>query len=322
MAGRAGGGGPPQNRPMEPRQPSAPEPTSLVPGKGQLEYSGLALARWDESRGTRGKLRPLTWQDHLAGLEPAQLQTVARRLEEALRRARDAWSVALPSGTTDVSSSAGSFDYRYDAEGLLDVPTDGSLHNVPLFGRSAPVRTTVIAVPREGTPAVRVATLKNPLEAPLLAGPTEVYLEDEFLASSSVRTVPTGGELTVGLGVEEGLKVARNVFFDEEAQGLLSGRAALKHRVEIEVASRLAAPVDVEVRDRVPILADGEKEIEMLDEKSSPPWEVWNQAETRAIRGGRRWRLSLEPGKSAKLTASFTIRIDSKNELDGGNRRD
>jgi hypothetical protein len=314
---RAGGGGAPRPRP----EPAPETPGPLLPDSGLLRYSGLALARWDERRNLRGRLRPLTWQDQLAALAPAQLQAVRRRLDEALRRAEAATSVGLPLGTTDVASSCGAFDFRYDAEGLVDVPCDGTLHSVPLFGRSAPVRTVLVVVPRESTQAVRVATLKNPLEAPLLAGPVEVYLEEEFLAGSSVRTVPLGGELTVGLGVEEGLKVARNVFSDEEAQGMLGGRTALKHRVEVELASRLATPVTVEVRERVPVTAEGEKEIEVLDEKATPAWEPWGKAEPNPVRGGRCWRLALEPGKTTTLHAAYTVRIDAKNELNGGNRR-
>ena len=53
----------------------------------------------------------------------------------------------------------------------------------------------------------------------LLAGPADVYLEDEFLVTSPIRTVPAGAKLTVGLGVEEGLKVARNTHYDEVSKG-------------------------------------------------------------------------------------------------------
>jgi len=140
-----------------------------------------------------------------------------------------------------VEQSGGSYDYRYDAEGPVDIPGDGQFHSVPLLGRSAPVETTLVVVPRESDKAVRVASLLNPLHAPLLAGKAEIYLEDEYLVTSPIRTVPPGGKLSVGLGVEEALKVARNVHYEEEATGLMGGGLALHHKVEIEIASRLKA---------------------------------------------------------------------------------
>src|SRR5690606_38764897 len=174
-------------------------------------------------------------------------------------------------------ASAGSFDHRYDTEGLVDVPSDDALHNVPLLTAEAPVRTTLVVVPRESDQAVRMATLMNPLEAPLLAGPAEVYLEEEFLVTSPLRTVPAGGELTVGLGLEPGLKVARNTFYEEKTTGLLGGGLVLEHRVEVELASRLAAPAEVEVRELVPVKADKDEAVEVVDEAATPRWEKLTQ---------------------------------------------
>jgi hypothetical protein len=165
-----------------------------------------------------------------------------------------------------------------------------------------------------------MATLTNPLEAPLLAGAAEVYLEDEFLVTAPLRTVPVGGELTVGLGLEPALKVARNTFLDEESTGLLGGGLALKHRIHVELASRLSTSVEVEVRELVPVKHDDEQTIEVTDEAATPAWERMREQEAgRAPQGGRRWRVKLEPGEEKKLVGSYTL--DAKNEVVGGNRR-
>jgi hypothetical protein len=326
-SGAAGGGAPPQNRPPRPGSPGAPPPPpaddAFVVEDGLMRYADLAMRGWDAPAGQRGKLLPTSWREQLAGLDEGQKGTIGRALAAAIARAREASQVALPGGTTLVESSSGAFDHRYDADGLVDVPSDGQLHNVALRAMRAPTRTTLVVVPREGDQAVRVATLTNPLEAPLLAGPAEVYLEDEFLVTAPLRTVPAGGELTVGLGVEPALKVARNTFFDEESAGLLGGSLLLKHRVEIKLASRLATKVEVEVRERVPLAATDEKGVELLDEQATPPWEKHGlQSDGTDAKGGRRWRLTLEPGGEKTLTARWTAKIDGKAELVGGNRRD
>lgn len=321
-SGAAGGGAPPENRPRPAPQRPADDDLVVV-DDGLLRYADLAMSGWDAPAGQRGKLRATSWREQLAGLDEGQKGTIARALGAAMARAQQASQVALPGGTTLVESSSGAFDHRYDADGLVDVPSDGQLHNVALRAMRAPTRTTLVVVPREGDQAVRVATLTNPLEAPLLAGPAEVYLEDEFLVTAPLRTVPAGGELTVGLGVEPALKVARNTFFDEESAGLLGGSLLLKHRVEIKLASRLATKVDVEVRERVPLAATDEKGVELQDEQATPPWERHGlQSDGTEAKGGRRWRLTLEPGGERTLTARWTAKIDGKAELVGGNRRD
>lgn len=298
-------------------------PAGIAPDDGVLRYADLKMTGWGDSSGhERGKLRPVTILDQLALAGPEHAPQAARQMQEASNRAQTVIYMTFPPETTDVGASSGAFDHRYDAEGLVDVPGDGKIHSVPLFVRRAPVATTLIVVPRESTQAVRVAEMKNPLAAPLLAGPAEIYLEDEFLVTSPIRTVPSGAELRVGLGVEEALKVARNTHFDEEAHGLLGGGATLHHRVEIEIASRLAAPVKVEVRERIPIKEELDKEVEIIVPDAVPPFEVWDQADTNLIKGGRRWRLTLGAGESKKLNYSYLIKIDGKNEVAGGNRRE
>jgi hypothetical protein len=221
-----------------------------------------------------------------------------------------------------VEASAGHYDHRYDAEGPVDVPSDGALHDVPLLGQDAPVRTRLVVVPRESDEAVRVATLQNPLQAPLLSGPAEVYLGEEFLVTAPLRTVPTGGELELGLGVEPGLKVARNTFYEESTTGLLGGGLALEHRIEITVASRLSAPAEVEVRELLPIKADDDQAVTVVEQGVAPPWEKLTRQEGGGeLKGGRRWRLTLAPGAEQKLVAGFRLDIDGKQELSGGNRR-
>lgn len=293
----------------------------IAPRSDMLDYASLRLGAWDAGPGERGELRrvPVSIADGptARGVQP-------ERLREALLSAqRNAVDLsAFPASTRDVAEACGAFDARIEAEGLVDVPADGRPRSVPLLAREGPVTQALVVVPSESDQAVRSATLRNPLGVPLLAGPADVYLGDEFLVTTPLETVPAGGDLVVGLGVEEALKVARNTHFAESTQGLLGGSLTLEHVVEIEVASRLPAPADVEVRERVPVIRDDEKDIELEVGEASPPWEAYAQTHDHPLRGGRRWRFPIGPGESRRMSYSYTIRIDSKHELAGGNRRE
>ena len=305
-----------------PKSESRRAPRATRPDPATMRYSELVMAAWNDEGYERGKLRPMTTRDRLRGVSEEKAGTVETLMVEAADRAEQARYADFPGETQPPEESSGSYDYRYDAEGLVDVPSDGRIHSVPLFGRRAPVATTLVVVPRESTQAVRVAALKNPLEAPLLQGPAEIYLEDEFLVMSPIRTVPAGAELKIGLGIEEALKVARNAHFDEEKAGLLGGSATLAHKVEIEVASRLAVPARVEIRERVPVKDDENRDVEITVAEAVPPWEDFDQADTSRIKGGKRWRFSLGAGEVKKISYTYTLKIDAKNEVVGGNRRE
>ena len=301
----------------EPEAEAEAVPPSFAVDASGLRYGDLALGSWDGT--ARGRLKPLSPTERLAGNDTALAALVASRLASEGARLS---GLVLPRETPPVEESAGSFSYRYAAEGPVDVPSDGLQHSVPLLSRSAKVSLSLVAAPRESPQAVRSATLRNPLAVPLLAGPADIYLEDEFLVTSPIRTVPAGGELAVGLGVEERLKIARRVTFEEESRGMLGGGTALHHRVEIEVASRLPSAAEVEIRERVPTKGEQDKDVEIVVSEVSPAWTDFDQLPVELLRGGKRWRFTLNAGETRKLSFRYEVRIDSKNELVGGNRRE
>ncbi|MCG3192813.1 MAG: hypothetical protein DIJKHBIC_02060 [Thermoanaerobaculia bacterium] len=300
-------------------EPAEPPPGALRPR--ELDYTSYRLASWGEPSGRRGRLRLSSISDQTAelGLVPADARAVERRLREegsAVVRPQ------LPEGARPVHESAGTFDYRYDSEALADIPCDGTLNIVPILTKEAAVRFEMVAVPREKLEAYRTAQMTNPLSVPLLAGPVDIYMGDEFLVRTPLRTVPAGGELSLGLGVEEAVKISRNCFFNESSHGLLGGGLSLVHRVEIEVASRLSTSVQMDVRERVPVLSEKEESIEITGIEANPAWEAFDQGPDHVIRGGKRWLFTLPAGETRKLSYSYTVRIDAKNELLGGNRRE
>ncbi len=296
---------------------------SGVPAEALLRYGELSMTGPTPGPWPRGRLRPLSAEDRVTGLGDEAVRAVRAALSRAESFSHHALSAELPAGCVDPASLELDFDHRWEAEGLVDVPSDGAAHTVPLLAREAPIRTRLVVVPRESTDAVRLATLQNPLQAPLLSGPCEVYLAGEYLTTAPIRTVPGGAELSIGLGVEEALKVARNARYTEEKHGMLGGGLSLLHEVSIELGSRLSAKIEVEVRERLPLVEPNRvKEIEVVEGPHEPKFDKWDQADRDPIEGGRRVVVTLEPGADRVLTFRYTVKIDGKNELVGGNRRD
>ena len=122
-------------------------------------------------------------------------------------------------------------------------------------------------------------------------------------------------------GLEERVRVARNVRADEAAKGVLGGTTAIEHRVEIEASSALGHVAELEVLDRVPVTDEKDVEVSLLSSK--PEAAKYDQAERgQPVRGGLRWTLGLAPGGKATVSFTYKIELPSKCELQGGNRRD
>ena len=242
---------------------------------------------------------------------------------QAVARAKELAGKPAPSGQAPPAPMA--YAYAFPAEARLDVPADGTWHNVALLHRRAPMAVRHVAVPAVATEVFRVASFTNPLDAPLLAGPVDVYDRGELVVTAALDETAPGGVVELGLGVDPAVKTARNARFREEAAGVLRGALKLVHEVTIAVENLGARPVSLEVRERVPRPAPDEEDVEVTIDRVAPAWEPWKPDAERggpALLGGHRWRIELEPAARRDLHLDYHVRIAGKHELVGGNRRD
>ena len=244
-------------------------------------------------------------------------------VQQAVSNSHNCIYVNLPPGGIDVRRVAGSFDYAYNADGRVDVPSDGEFHSVALTSNSTDVDLRYVVVPREDTNVFRIAQLKNPLQAPLLAGPADVYVDGEYILSTNITTVPPKGQMELGLGVEQAIKVARNTTYQEVRSGeTLVAFNELRHNIQIDIANRLPREARIEVRERIPI-PDADAKVDVQIDRVSPEWEKYEQQERGIpIRGGYRWRVQVPGGEQTMLSVQYTVKTFVDSELIGGNRRE
>lgn len=282
----------------------APEPEPVQPGVGEnwLDYDNLLLGETDSL--DRGRLR----YEH-----PASVTVVDARI-------RDVQRLDDPSGTTDPQYSRGMFDHQFDADGAVDVPSSGETHRVRLLAAPAKSRMAFRCVPLEDERVFREVEIENPLNAPLLPGPVDVFMDGALLITSAVNAIDRGGTIRFGLGEEQRLRVARNVRAREESKGMFKGGTAMEHEVSFEASSSLAGDIELELIDRLPVSDDKEIEVELVS--TEPKAEKYDQTERGShVKGGLRWKLPVKAGATVKAKLVYRIGFDKDYELVGGNRR-
>jgi hypothetical protein len=312
--GGGGGGGPQHGGPAGPQEHEA--------APDQLAYGNLRMPGPKDSR--RGALviaqRHERYLEMLWVREVTQNIDVVTLIDGAMGHAHNAGARGLPPRHHLATSWAG-FDYVYAAESTVDIPSDDDYHGIPLMSRPAPIELGYVVVPRESTDVFRFVKLHNPLDAPLLPGPADIYIGGDYLLSTDLRVAAPRGELKVGLGVEQAIKVSRNTTYAEETAGMLGGSLSLRHEILLEVANRRDRPINLEVQERVPTLREKEDEIQFDLAQVDPPWSTF-EPEEYSLKGGYRWQIQVPAGQSRKLRAVYVIKISAKKELYGGNRRE
>lgn len=295
VGGAGGFGGPP---------PPPPEP------RPRLDYSNLRMAMPDQ------------WNHGTLVPAPSTLDaSLQAQLTQAIAQIQH---LPLPPGHDNDWSHT--YDYAFASDGTVDIAADGAWHSIALTSRTGTVKVRHIAVPREQNDVFRVAEIINPFDGPLLPGPIDIYDRGQFLVTSEVDYTPPGGTVDVGLGVDATVKIARNVEFHEEATGMLRGALRLIHAIAIDVDNLSARPIDLEVRERVPVTREGDDDVTVSVGKVEPAWEKWSpdgdSADEPRLRGGYRWKVAIPATTKKLLRATYEVKIAGKHELVGGNRRE
>jgi hypothetical protein len=299
----------------------------LTPSDRMLNYGHLRMPAPDAPH--RGKLELISdealYVEMLTQLKVEVSFSVAMVMTHAVQQALTVEQRPPPLRCRFPETVDG-FDYAYTTPAPADLPSDGEFHSIPIFSEAADARSSFVCVPREALDVFRFVELKNPLSAPLLEGPADIHAGGDFLMTTLLHTVPPSGQIRMGLGVEQAIKVARNTTFSEDAAGIMGGSLELKHEVKIDIVSHLKQPAQIEVRERIPALQEGEEQAKLVVAQVTPDWEALKHEYLRpgeeSLKGGHRWLLSVEPGKPRQLKANYVIQISAKNELAGGNRRE
>ncbi|MFD4693734.1 DUF4139 domain-containing protein [Streptomyces sp. NPDC058463] len=287
-----------------PSPPPAPAAGPPQPSGAELDYAGLVLYGPDEPGGRRGRLFPGSPFDPVAA--------------EYRRRAESVSALRLPGHSVRPRESAGSFDHRFDPAARADIPSDGTWHTITVGEIPVGLHTEYLCLPSVETTVYATLVLSNATDQALLAGPVEVTVDDDFLLTTALPTVAPGGVCQIGLGPAEGVQVTRRTNLHESTSGLRNNTTVLDHRVHVELANRLSAPITLEVRERVPVTSEPDVRIVERADWTTPED---GPGSDRRTPGTRVWRVDLPVGGTAVLDGGYEIRIPAGKALIGGNRR-
>ncbi|MBN8228133.1 DUF4139 domain-containing protein [Corallococcus macrosporus] len=297
---------------------------SLEPADSLFDYDSLTLAS-AASAEQRGRLRPrpaLVSQAMLSFTSVNVRVEVVRLEAQAFTVAESIHTVAPPTWAVPPRESARHFDARFDAEAVADVPSDGAWHTVPMLTVPLELKAEYVCVPSVEPRVFRTVRMDNASPHPLLAGPVDVTLGDEFLMTSPLPTLGPGETQRLGLGVEEALQVARNTRFEEATGGMFGNSTVLTHHVTVDVANHLSRPANIVISERVGAVPESQKDLKVEEAEVVPPWQKPTPLPGEAaVEGERVWRVSVPAGEKRSMKATWVVKLPASKMLNGGNRR-
>src|SRR5438034_4467446 len=187
----------------------------------------------------------------------------------------------------------------YRIQRPLAVPADGGPHKTSIgrFGLDAALDH--LAVPVLAPEAYLRATVTNASPLLLLPGPARVFHGTQFVGETSLETVAAGEEFELQLGVDDQIRVERELRRRGTGKAVIGGTRTIDIAYEITVENHRPNQARVSVHDHIPVSTDGDIKVRLRE--TSP-----NPAEQNDL-GELTWELALDGGQSATIRYRFTV---------------
>jgi uncharacterized protein (TIGR02231 family) len=191
----------------------------------------------------------------------------------------------------------------------LAVPADGGPHKTTVAEFEFDARLDHLAVPVMAAQAYIRATVTNSSSLLMLPGQARVFHDTEFAGSTTLPTVAAGEEFEVQLGVDDQIRVERELKRRATSKAVIGGTRTIDIGYEISVENHRQGQARVTVKDHIPVSTDGDIKVRLREAKPNP-------AEQSDL-GELTWELALEPGQVGTITYRFTVEHPSQVQVSG-----
>jgi uncharacterized protein (TIGR02231 family) len=181
-----------------------------------------------------------------------------------------------------------------------DIPADNAPHKVMIA--STPLTGTInhIAIPKLVESAYLRANVTNTSDFPLVGGEVSLFLDGNFVARSTIKTVMPGEKFDLDLGVDDAIAVKRKLLNRlTETTGFVSKRTKITYDVLLTVQNNHKTAETVILKDQLPI-ARNEK---ILVELVAPPARDVQKDDD----GTLTWTLELKPGEKREIPLKISV---------------
>ncbi len=161
---------------------------------------------------------------------------------------------AAPAEVMTAQAETGGTSVLFKAMTKQDVPSDGSSHKVTLSVDTFKAAFEYYTVPKLAPYAYLKGILVNDRDYPLLPGQAAVFIGDDYLGKSVMPLTAPGEKLKLALGIDEGVKVKRELMSrHEEDTGIISKTRRVTFAYKITLESYKKNAQKITVQDQLPV---------------------------------------------------------------------
>ncbi len=190
-----------------------------------------------------------------------------------------------------------------------NIPSDGNPHKSTIFSDNFPCQLAYIAMPRLVSFAYLQATATNRADgATLLSGKANIFRDDVFVGTSNLENTAPGQEFKLNLGIDEGIKIDRELSDRQVDKTFLAGNRRITYAYRLKVTNLLDRRNQLQINDQIPYSRNEKIKVKLLKvEPQIQPGEL----------GRLVWELDLPANTQTQIDYQFSIEHPENIQVQG-----
>ena len=199
--------------------------------------------------------------------------------------------------TAEVSKEGSVVSFKLGSGG--NIPSDRTPHKTAISNDDFPCRFEYVAMPRLVSFAYLQATAKNPADgATLLPGKANIFRNDTFVGTTQLENIAPGQEFTVNLGIDEGLKIERELVERQVDKKLIGSDRRITYAYRIIITNLLDRETKLKLTEQIPKSRHEQIKVKLI--RSNPQIQVVEM-------GILEWVLGLAPQGKQEVFYQFAV---------------
>lgn len=214
----------------------------------------------------------------------------------------------------EAEAKTGGTAVYFDIKGKHTIKSDNQPHQVTIMVKDYPATFKYSAVPKLVKQAYLKAEITNDTDFPLLAGETNIFLDNNFVTSGSINTISPSETFWTFLGIDEGIKVEYKLINREQSKpGMFGNKIKVTFDYLIKVTNHKKQSHDLVLQDQLPLPAHRDIQVELI----SPVYKQNDKTFTKNNENLLEWKKTLKPGEIIEIPLKFTVTHPENMRVEG-----
>ena len=219
----------------------------------------------------------------------------AEPLEEEVMASMEIHDAIVETGATSVV---------FAVAGSNSVASDNQPHKVTILREKFNADFEYSTVPKLVPYAYLKAKVTNQTDFPFLPGESNVFLDNNFVAHSSLELISPSEEFWTFLGVDEGIKVEYKFLKKyHKKEGMISKKSKIIYEYSIVITNNKKTEEKIVLSDQIPITQNESIIVELIKPEYSKDTDQLKKNEFNYLQ----WLFTLKPGEKIDVPFVFSV---------------